>query len=89
MSIYKIHPDDLIKSKVDGKGRVTVPKSVREQWQIESGDRIEFAVVDTEGGGYVCDGCDGRFDLPEVLVDQEAGTVKCADCMTVEDRITE
>jgi AbrB family looped-hinge helix DNA binding protein len=89
MSVYKIHPEDLITSKIDGKGRITIPKEVREEWQLESGDRIEFAIVESENGSYVCDGCGGHFDLPEVFVNRTKGTVKCSDCMTPEDRIVD
>ena len=42
---------------------------------------------DTEGSGYVCDGCDGRFNLEEVFVNRTTDSVKCPDCMTPEDRI--
>jgi AbrB family looped-hinge helix DNA binding protein len=87
MSIYKVHQNDLIKSRVDGKGRVTIPKEEREKWQIESGEQVEFAVIETEGSGYVCDGCDGRFNLEEVFVNRTTGSVKCPDCMTPEERI--
>lgn len=89
MSIYTITADDVIRSKMDSKGRVTVPKDVREQWRAEGGDHVEFAVVDVEGRGYECDECSGRFDLPEVFYDEESGRVVCGECAGVKDRITQ
>lgn len=82
-----IPPEDVHSLRLDGRGRVTIPKDVREQWNATSGDRLDVAVVGTDAPGYVCDECNEAYDLPEVLVLEGGERVVCANCSGVEDRI--
>jgi AbrB family looped-hinge helix DNA binding protein len=75
--------------KLDGKGRVTIPKDIRDRYDAESGDRVSVAVVSVETDGYVCDECGRRYELPEVLVFGGGDRVVCGSCTTTEDRIIE
>ena len=36
---------------VDAKGRITIPKAIRERWGVVPGDRVEFGIV--AGGAVV------------------------------------
>jgi len=88
----QIAEEDTFHGKLDGKGRVTVPKDIREEWQVSGGDRVEVAVVGAEDGGYTCDECGDGFDLPEVAIFHRGSAnerVVCTDCLTPEDRIIE
>jgi len=81
---------DIFQAKLDGKGRVTVPKDLREKWQVAGGDRVEVAVVGAESGGYVCDECADEFDLADVALfnrGRDDERVVCTGCLTIEDRI--
>lgn len=81
---------DTFRGKLDSKGRVTVPKDIRDQWRVSGGDHIEVAVVGAESGGYTCDECGGEFDLAEVAIfnrGAEDERVVCTEHLTPEDRV--
>ena len=40
-------------SKVTSKGKVTIPKKIREKFDINSGDRINFEIREIEGKTYL------------------------------------
>lgn len=86
----QVPPDDVFASKMDGKGRVTIPAARRDKWGLGRGDRVEVALVGSESSGFECDDCGEDHDITEVLV-LNRGTnderVVCADCSGVEDRI--
>lgn len=87
--MIEVNEDDVKEVTLRDKGRVTIPKGLREKWRLEQGDDLEIAVVSAEGKPYTCDDCDGRFDLPEVFYDEESGRVVCGKCAGVADRITQ
>ncbi|WP_337653223.1 AbrB/MazE/SpoVT family DNA-binding domain-containing protein [Halomontanus rarus] len=85
-----VDPDRLRNLKLDGRGRVTIPKDFRDRFELEKGDRLEIALVDVETDGYTCEGCGRTYELPEVLVldrDGDDERIVCGSCMTPEDRI--
>lgn len=86
----QVSEKDTFRGKLDSKGRVTVPKDVRDQWQVSGGDHVELAVVGAEDGGYSCDECSDEFGLAEVAIfhrGSEDERVVCTGCITPEDRI--
>lgn len=46
----KVKPIISIVKKIDNLGRIVVPKEVRKQFNIESGDELEFFT----NGEYIC-----------------------------------
>lgn len=46
----KVEPIITIVKKIDNLGRIVVPKEVRKQFDIESGDELEFF----SSGEYIC-----------------------------------
>lgn len=38
----------IIKPDLDGKGRVTIPKKIRDELGLERGDSIEIAIVESQ-----------------------------------------
>lgn len=88
----QVSEEDTFRGKLDSKGRVTVPKDVRDQWQVSGGDNVEIAVIGAEDGGYTCGECNGEFDLAEVAIFNRGSgdeRVVCTGCLTPEDRIIE
>jgi len=86
----QISEGDTFRGKLDSKGRITIPKDIRDEWQITGGDRVDVAVVGAEDGGYTCDECSDEFDLAEVAIFHRGSDderVVCTDCLTPEDRI--
>lgn len=84
--MIQVPDNESFVAKLDGKGRITVPKNVREQWGVSGGDTLEVAVVGTEKG-YECDECGTTHPLPNVLILDEGERIVCANCATVDDRI--
>lgn len=86
----KVSDEDVFRSKMDGKGRVTIPADIREQWSLEHGDRVEVAVVDSNSG-FVCDECGEEYGIAEVAIFNRGSDderVVCAEnCLSLEDRI--
>ena len=86
----QVSDDDRFTSNVDDKGRVTIPKDLREQWRIDGNERVELAILGTESGGYTCAECGETFDLAEVVIfnrgtDDER--VVCVQHLTPGDRV--
>lgn len=82
-----VSEEEIFRGKLDSKGRLVVPKEIRDQWQVSGGDRVEVAVVGAESGGYECEECKEQFPLPEVIVLNDGKRVVCASCSGVEDRV--
>lgn len=76
-----------VRDEIDSRGRVMVPKRTRNVLDIKHGDRVDIDVLGVESGGYVCDDCDGEFDLAKILIVDGGDRVVCADCSKPEDRI--
>jgi len=76
-----------VRDEVDGRGRVMIPQKTRNVLDINHGDRVDIDVLGVEAGGYVCDECNGEFDLAKILIVEGGERVVCADCSTPEDRI--
>lgn len=86
----QVSEEDTFRGKLDSKGRVTIPKELREQWQVSGGDRVEVAVVGAESRGYRCENCSEEYDLAEVAIFNRGGEderVVCTGCLTPEDRV--
>ena len=49
-------------AKLTSKGQITIPKSVRDDLGVDTGDKLVF--IKTEGGYLVCCGDKLQFDLP-------------------------
>lgn len=86
----QISEEDTFRGKLDNKGRITVPKTIRDEWRVSGGDRVKVAVVGTEDGGYICEECGNEFDLAEVAIfnrGNENERIVCTDHLTPEDRV--
>jgi len=76
--------DDARSLRLDAKGRVTIPKDVREEWGVEHGDNVDVAVIGADKDGYQCDKCRDHYPAPEVLRGERT---LCVACLDVEDRL--
>lgn len=86
-SEFELHRENPFAAKLDSKGRITVPKWMRSQWDISHGDRIYLAVIGVSRDGYECDDCGEVHPLPQTLILESGDRVVCAECSTPADRV--
>lgn len=44
----EVDADRIIERNLDGKGRITIPKKIRDELGLSRGDPVEIAVVEDE-----------------------------------------
>jgi len=71
----------IVRSKVTSRGRITLPKEVREQLGLRPGDEVEF--VEREGGLQI------RKRVPRYALDKWVGYLKHLEGQDVDELIRE
>lgn len=86
----QITDTQTFKKSLDSKGRVTVPKDIRDEWGVADGDTVELAVVGADDGGHICDECGDSYSLPEIAIFNRGSDDEeklCTGCLSPEDRV--
>lgn len=48
----KIYPEHAIR-KIDKGGRLTIPSGIRNRFDFDIGDKMEYFIIDVEGEQYI------------------------------------
>lgn len=75
--------EEVVEKDVNANGQVYLGRDLGGETV-----RVAYEVVDRDV--FVCDECDGEFDLSEVAIfrrESENERVVCTDCLNPEDRI--
>ena len=64
--------------KIDALGRIIIPKSIRDRFELNTNDEVEFYTLETDNTVYVC------FTNHKIVKNEYAAAAKTLEALGVE-----